>query len=160
MVIFSQTFSWMIMFVFQFKMFVSQFKILLHFDANGSVDCSPPFVRLITGKPLIESIKHFIDSSILPSPLWVMHAKHYNDVIMGAIASHITSLTIDYSTVYSDADQRKHQSSSSLAFMRGIHWGPVNSQHKWSITRKMFPVDDVIMRRDISMHEWNGSSLV
>ena len=40
---------------------------------------------------------------------------------MGAIASQITSLTIVYSTVYSDADQRKHQSSASLAFVRGIH---------------------------------------
>ena len=46
---------------------------------------------------------------------------HYNDVIMGAIASQITSLTIVYSTVYSDADQRKHQSSASLAFVQGIH---------------------------------------
>ena len=41
---------------------------------------------------------------------------HYDDVIMGAIASLITSLTIVYSTVYSDADQWKHQSSASLAF--------------------------------------------
>ena len=44
--------------------------------------------------------------------------KHYGDVMMGAIASEITSLTIAYSTVYSDADQRKHQSSASLAFIR------------------------------------------
>ena len=64
---------------------------------------------------------------------------------MGAIASQITSLTIVYSTVDSDADQRKHQSSASLAFMRGIHRGPVNSQHKWPVTRKMFPFDDAIM---------------
>ena len=70
---------------------------------------------------------------------------HYNDVIMGAIASQITSLTIVYSTVYSDADRRKHQSSASLAFVRGIHRGPVNSPHKWPVTRKMFPIDDVIM---------------
>ena len=60
-------------------------------------------------------------------------------------ASQITSLTIVYSTVYSDADQRKHQSSASLAFVRGIHRGPVNSPHKWPVTRKMFPFDDVIM---------------
>ena len=46
---------------------------------------------------------------------------HYGDVIIGAIASQITSLAIVYSTVYSDADQRKHQSSASLAFVRGIH---------------------------------------
>ena len=70
---------------------------------------------------------------------------HYGDVIMGRIASQITSLTIVYSTIYSDADQRKHQSSGSLAFVRGIHWGPVNSPHKWPVTRKMFPFHDVIM---------------
>ena len=70
---------------------------------------------------------------------------HYDDVIIGAMASQITSFTIVYSTVYSDADQRKHQSSASLAFVRGIHRRPVNSQHKWPVTRKMFPFHDVIM---------------
>ena len=70
---------------------------------------------------------------------------HYNDVIMGAMASQITSLTIVYSAVYSGTNQRKHQSSASLAFVRGIHRGPVNSPHKWPVTRKMFPIDDVIM---------------
>ena len=70
---------------------------------------------------------------------------HYVDVIMGAIASQITSLTIVYSNVYSDADQRKHQSSASLAFVWGIHQGLVNSLQKWPVTRKMFPFDDVIM---------------
>ena len=75
----------------------------------------------------------------------IWHRNHYNDVIMGAIASQITSFTIVYSIVYGDADQRKHQSSASLAFVRGIHRGPVNSPHKWPITRKMFPFDDVIM---------------
>ena len=62
------------------------------------------------------------------------------------MASQITSLAIVYSIVYSDADQRKHQSSASLAFVRGIHRGPVNSPHKRAVTRKMFPFDDVIMR--------------
>ena len=64
---------------------------------------------------------------------------------MSAIASQITSLTIVYSIVYSDADQRKHESSASLAFVWGIHRGPVNSPHKWPVTRKMFSFDDVIM---------------
>ena len=64
---------------------------------------------------------------------------------MSLMASQITSLTIVYSTVYSGADQRKHHSSESLAFVRGIHRGPVNSPHKWPVTRKMFPFDDVIM---------------
>ena len=67
---------------------------------------------------------------------------------MGAIASQITSLTIVYSTVYSGADQNKHQSSALLAFVWGIHRGPVNSPHKWPVTRKKFPFDDVIMSAD------------
>ena len=86
---------------------------------------------------------------INPILLTYLRDLHYTDVIMGTIASQITSLTIVYSTVYSDADQRKYQSSASLAFVRGIHWRPVNSPHKWLVTRKMFlPFDDVIM--DIS----------
>ena len=64
---------------------------------------------------------------------------------MGAMASKITSLTIIYSSIYSSADQREHQSSASLAFVRGIYRRPVNSPHKWPVTRKMFPFDDVIM---------------
>ena len=59
-------------------------------------------------------------------------ATHYNDVITDSMASQITSLSIVYSAVYSDADPRKHQSSASLAFVRGIH--------------QMFPFDDVIMQ--------------
>ena len=72
--------------------------------------------------------------------------QHYSDVILGVMASQITSLTIVYSTVYSDQYQRKHQSSRSLAFVRGIHRWPVNSPHKWPVARKMFPFDDVIMK--------------
>ena len=72
--------------------------------------------------------------------------ERYNNVIMGAIASQVTSHTIVYSTVYSDADQIKHQSSVSLAFVRGIHRGPVNSPHKWPETQKMSSVHDVIMK--------------
>ena len=70
---------------------------------------------------------------------------HYSDVIMGAMASQITSFTIVCSTVYSGADQRKHQSSASLVFVRGIRRWPVNSPHKWPVRRKMFPFDDVII---------------
>ena len=65
---------------------------------------------------------------------------------MSALASQITSLTIVYSTDYPGADQRKHQSSASLAFVRGIHRWPVNSPHKGLVTWKMFPFDDVIMK--------------
>ena len=46
---------------------------------------------------------------------------HYIDVIMTKMASQITSLAVVYLIVYSGADQRKHQNSASLAFVRGIH---------------------------------------
>ena len=82
----------------------------------------------------------------LRTPCTAVCPSHYGDDTMDAIASQITSLTIVYSTVYSDANQRKRQSSASLAFVRGIHRRPVNSPHKWPITRKIIPFDDVIVR--------------
>ena len=60
---------------------------------------------------------------------------------------HNWAPTNAYSTVYSGADQRKHQSSASQAFVQGIHRSPVNSPHKGLVTRKMFPFDDVIMTK-------------
>ena len=73
-------------------------------------------------------------------------SSHYSDVIMGEMASQITSLMIVYSTIYSGTDQRKHQSSASLAFVRGIQRWPVNSPHKGPVMQKMFPFDDVIIQ--------------
>ena len=104
------------------------------------------------GKPLKGG--GFTQSNIIPQYILknihtvpAVSCFHYRDVIMGAIASQITSLTNIYSTVYWDADQRKHQSSASLVFVWGIHRGQVNSPHKWPVTREMFPFDDVIMFR-------------
>ena len=70
---------------------------------------------------------------------------HCSDVIMSTMVSQMTSASIVYSTMCSGTDQRKHQSSASLAFVRGIHRCPVTSPHKGPVTRKMFPFDDVIM---------------
>ena len=64
---------------------------------------------------------------------------HYNDVIMLAMTSQITSVSIVCSSVCSGSDQRKYQSSVSLAFVRGIHWWPMDSPHKGSVTQKVFP---------------------
>ena len=63
---------------------------------------------------------------------------------MSAIASNRRRLD-GLSNVCSSADQRKHKSPASLAFVRGIHRSPVNSPHKGQVTRKMFPFGDVIM---------------
>ena len=104
----------------------------VYYFSKMGCDCGIAVLTLVLLLPLTDAI---------PSKA----IYHYNDVIMTTIASQINSLTIVYSTVYSDADQSKHQSSASLAFVWGIHRGPVNSPHKWPVTRKMFPFDDVIM---------------
>ena len=114
-----------------------------------------------TGEGRLQNIEHFVETLYVKSrdtdisttyvfATWGARCL-YTDVIMGAISSQITSLLIVYSTVYLDADQRKHQSSASLAFVWGIHRGPVNSPHKWQVTWKMFPFDDVIMATHIYM---------
>ena len=104
------------------------------------------FVRLMSF--CLCSIMTLTENSLAPCvtfPHIEVQANHYCDVVMGTMASKITSLMIVYSTVYSGTDQRKHQSSASLAFVGGIHRWPVNSLHKWPVTWKMIPFDDVIM---------------
>ena len=87
--------------------------------------------------------------------VWYFAYSHYNDVILSAKTPQITSLTIVCSTVYSGADQRKHQSSASLAFVR------VNSRHKGPVTQKMFPLDDVIMVISLApIHYLNQCSII
>ena len=66
----------------------------------------------------------------------ILHTKHNSDVIMSAMASQITSLTIVYSTVYSGTDQRKLLVSALHAFVMGIYRSPVNSPHEGPVTRK------------------------
>ena len=65
--------------------------------------------------------------------------------LMGAMASQIPASPLFTQPFIQGADQGKHISSASLAFVRGIHRGPGNSLQKWPVTRKMFPFDDVIM---------------
>ena len=74
-----------------------------------------------------------LDSRKVKDLVWrkcTTYLHHYTDVILSVMASKITSLAIIYSTVYSGADQRKHQSSASLAFARGIRRSPVTSPHE------------------------------
>ena len=104
------------------EIFWGNIKMYLHFSSNFST---------LSWDRLLKSV--------------LSENKHYNDVIMGMMAFQKTSPIIVYSTVYSGADQRKHQSSASLAFVRGIQWWPLDSPHKEPITWKMFPFDDVVM---------------
>ena len=107
--------------------------------------CRVTFFSIIRVSKQMEALSSHISSQKLHVITQMDVLMHYNDVIMGSMASQITSLIIVYSAVYFGAYQRKHQSSASLAFVRGINRGPVNSPHKWPITRKMFPFDDVLM---------------
>ena len=102
---------------------------LLYLYPNFNKICSQVQYRIGLGNGLVPEVRQ----------------SHYNDIILGAMASQITSIKIAYSTVYSGADQRKHQSSASLAFVRGIHRSLLNSPHKGPVTRKIFPFDDVII---------------
>ena len=79
------------------------------------------------------------------------HRWHYNDVIMAAMASPITSLTFVCSTVYSSLDQKKHQSSASLAFARGIHRWLVNSPHGNSPVTGEFPTQRASNAQNVSI---------
>ena len=98
-------------------------------------------MRAWTGEKINQDI-----NDILQHGLYVeIPIDHYDDVIMTMLAFQITSLMVVYSIVYWGVNQRKHRSSASLAFVREIHRGPVNFPHKWPVTRKMFPFDDVIM---------------
>ena len=77
---------------------------------------------------------------------------------MGVMASQITSPTIVNLTVYSGVD--KHQSSASLAFMRGIHRRPMNSLRKWPVTRKMFPFDEVIIWSKMCLYGYKRDAII
>ena len=79
--------------------------------------------------------------------VWNFYLNHYSDVIMSAIASQITGVSIVYSTVCSCADQRKHQSSASL----DLHRWPVISPHKGPAARKISPFDEVIIFTEICL---------
>ena len=91
-------------------------------------------------------VRHITDIPIKLPYLQNVHT-YYIDVIMSAFASKLTSLAIVYWTEYSGADQRKHQTSVSLAFLKWIHRWPVNSPYKGPVTWKMSPFDDVIIHR-------------
>ena len=88
---------------------------------------------------------HIVCSSSWRPGIVALHWRHN-----GRNGVSITNLTSVYWTVCSGEDQRKHQISASLAFVWGIHRWPVNYSHKWTIARKMFPLDDITMMKSTS----------
>ena len=117
----------------------------------GSIILYTMFLLISIMPTTVASNRHICFANTKIDHRFGQFLKHYCDVIMGAMASQITSLTIVCSTVYSGADEGKHQSSALMTFVRGIHRWPVNSPHKGPVTRKMFPFDDVIMKNGLSL---------
>ena len=91
---------------------------------------------------------------------WRLTQGHCNDIIMSAMVSQITGVSMVCFALCSGAHQRKHQNSASLALVRGSRRWPVNSPHKRPVTRKMFPYDDVISISSVSQKttslQWNN----
>ena len=101
------------------------------------------FIQIISTRMVIKWIKLSVASlSCFGSNIAMLH---YSDVIMSTIRYQIIGVSKVCSTIGSGADQRKHQNSASLAFVRGIHRWPVDSPHKWPVMQKMSPFDDVII---------------
>ena len=79
---------------------------------------------------------------IMEAPIAMVN---YNGVIMSIWRLKSPALPLFTQPFIQGKDQGKHQSSASLAFLRGIHRSPMNSPHKGPVTQKMFPFDDIIM---------------
>ena len=104
------------------------------------------FPKCFIAKPRTDSILH---SDIILMKYFSVNSLQWRHNERDGVSNH--RVFIVCSSVDSGPEQRKHQSSASLAFVRGIHRWPVNSPHKRSATRKVFPVDDVIMIDPISV---------
>ena len=128
-----------------------------------SAFCLPPLGGRYKQVPLYlnwwceSSLRHFVRCQLKNEYIWdwcIMEFvrlaystpfQHYSDIMISTMASQITSLTSVYSTVYSCVHQRKHQSSASMASVRGIHRDRLIPRTKGQTRGKMFPFDDAIM---------------
>ena len=135
-------------------------------NKNSICHCIVPHTIDINGR-----IPHLLYDKMYHWWLVCMNAWqiHYSDVIIDTMVSQITSLAIVCFTVYSGADEIKHHSSASLAFVRGIHRWPLNSQCKGTVTQKMLPFDNVqkflakikqYLRRENKANETQGRCII
>ena len=85
-----------------------------------------------------------------------IHRWHYNGVIMGAMASKITTRDSLLNRIFRRRSKKawKHRVTGLCG---GIHRWPVNSTHTWPVTRKMLPFDDVIMISVDDIIQWTLS---
>ena len=83
---------------------------------------------------------------------WPLKWYHYNDVIMSTMTSQITSFAIVYSTVYLMRISKKTSTPRVTGLCEGNSPLTGGFRHKGSVTRKMFPFDDVIMLHALRRH--------
>ena len=150
--------SWVLLFAAHHIICYTLHFIILTMETKSITDQLPRIINYggSVNRGIVTSCKHILQRHLTNCPenvkhtriiiMWVVNIMmstmssileklngHYGDVIMGTIAFQITNLTIVYSTVYFGFRSKKH-----LGFcVRGIHRGPVNSTHKWPVTRKM-----------------------
>ena len=153
------TLKWHIRYIFWYKS-----KIHWHFASRNSHHDIPAVGTGTTRKcPSREYARYFIESATVK--LWFVMLWLYNQIIFPKVMQLMYPYFITMTSCWArwrlklpasrlstqpfiqGADQRKFQSSAPLAFVRGIHRWPLNSPHKGSVTRRMFPFDDVIVCR-------------
>ena len=113
-------------------------------DCSNSIDNALELLQCCP-KPSIYFTCPKFDSEVKCCLRNVLHFGHYNDVIAGIIASQITSLMIFLLNCLFRRRSKKISKLRVTGLCVGNSPGPVNSQHKWPVMRKMFPFDDVIM---------------
>ena len=135
---------------------------MLYIKSQGDLLCHDYFNTQYAGPLTVPGHQQARDDHEIRNGLWVslatidfiLYCIHYIDVIMTMMASQITSLTVVYSTVYSDADQRKHQSSASLAFVWGIHRDRLRGKCFHLMTSSCYYVMSAKMIMEISWNWW------
>ena len=112
-----------------------------HFRVTSQIN-SGDVTMLSKKRPSLETRQH--QRSIIAFSGIVYY--HYSAVIMGTMASQITSLTIVYSTVNSAPIKENIKAPHHWPSWGEFTGWPVNSPHKGPVTRKMLPFHDVIMK--------------
>ena len=118
--------------------------LVLGFGATYIISLTLPHALWSWGGSILESCPSVCPSLLLQTEFLLLLTPNYSDIIMSMMASQITGISIVCSTVCTGADQGKHQSFASLAFIRWIHGWLVDSPHKGPVTWKVFPFNDGI----------------
>ena len=148
---------WVPIMRFYCKLFVLLLDCTYHYGYRWYISCFITSIERTAYRIFQVQVKEFGNNAVRCST--VLHTElHYSDVI---ISSQITGVSIGYWNRLFVWNQRKHQSSASLAFVRGVYLWPVNSPHKGPVTQKMFPfvITETytdLQKFDITLVSWSA----